>query len=44
MAFNFETKKLVTCCPMCYSHLKENAPDGLEVYELSELIIKSLNI
>ena len=36
------TSKLVTCCPMCYSQLKENAPPGLEVYELSELIIKAL--
>ena len=38
------TKKMVTCCPMCYSHLKENAPKGVEVYELSELLVKSLGI
>lgn len=31
------TKKLVTACPLCYKHLKENAK-GIEVYELSELL------
>lgn len=36
------TTKLVTCCPMCYAHLKENAPENLEVFELSELVLKSL--
>lgn len=30
-------KALVTCCPMCYSHLKENAK-GMEVKEISELL------
>lgn len=34
-----KTKKLVTACPMCYIHLKQNAPKGLEVYELSQLIL-----
>lgn len=38
------TKKAVTCCPMCYVQLKENAPAGIEVYELSELLVRSLNI
>ncbi|MEM4259705.1 MAG: (Fe-S)-binding protein [Candidatus Woesearchaeota archaeon] len=31
-------KKIVTCCPKCYIHLKENS-EG-KVYELSELIVK----
>ena len=43
-ALDLDTKKLVTCCPMCYTHLKENAPKGLEVYELSEFVIKSLKL
>lgn len=30
------TKTLITCCPLCYLHLKENAED-IEVKELSEL-------
>lgn len=34
-----KTKKLVTACPMCYYHLKQNAPEGLEVLELSQVII-----
>lgn len=33
-----KTKKLVTTCPMCYVHFKENAP-GLEVLELSEVLL-----
>ncbi len=33
-----KTKKLVTSCPHCYLHLKENSKD-IEVYELSELIV-----
>ncbi|MDP2908400.1 MAG: (Fe-S)-binding protein [Nanoarchaeota archaeon] len=33
------TKKLITCCPMCYYHLKENAPEGVEVLELSQVLI-----
>jgi len=31
-----DAKILVTCCPLCYLHLKENSKD-LEVKELSEL-------
>jgi len=30
------TKKLVTTCPLCYLHLKENAK-GIDVVELSQL-------
>jgi len=33
------TKKLVTCCPMCYHHLKENSPEDVEVIELSQVLI-----
>lgn len=33
-----KTKKLVTSCPNCYLHLKENAKD-VEVLELSELMV-----
>ena len=33
------TRKLVTACPSCYLHLKENARD-VEVYELSELMVR----
>ncbi len=33
------TKKLVTPCPLCYSHFKENAPKGMEVLEFSEVLI-----
>jgi len=32
-------KKLITCCPMCYYHLKENAPKGVEVLELSQVFV-----
>jgi Fe-S oxidoreductase len=32
-----KTKKLVTVCPLCYKHLKENAK-GTDVFELSELL------
>lgn len=37
-----KTKKLVTACPMCYYHLKQNATQnatGIEVLELSEVLI-----
>ncbi len=34
-----KTPKLVTACPSCYLHLKENAPAGVEVVELSELML-----
>lgn len=33
-----KTKKIITTCPMCYAHLKENA-QGIEVLELSEVLI-----
>jgi Fe-S oxidoreductase len=32
------TKKLVTACPMCYKHLKENSK-SVEVLELSEVLV-----
>jgi Fe-S oxidoreductase len=34
-----QTKKIVTTCPHCYNHFKENIPKDkkLEIYELSEL-------
>lgn len=35
-----KTRKLVTACPMCYMHLKENAKDnGIMVMDLSEVLI-----
>ena len=33
------TKKLITCCPMCYHHLKENAPKDVEVLEFSQVLL-----
>jgi heterodisulfide reductase subunit D len=33
-----KTKKMITPCPMCYSHLKENAKD-IEVLEFSEVLV-----
>lgn len=33
------TKKLITPCPLCYKHFKENAPKDLEVLEFSEVLI-----
>lgn len=36
---NVKTGKLVTPCPMCYAHFRENAPDGLEILEFSEVLI-----
>ena len=33
-----KTKKIVTTCPSCYIHLKENTKD-VEVFELSEVLI-----
>jgi len=33
-----KTKKLITTCPMCYAHFKENAKD-IEILELSEVLI-----
>ena len=37
------TKRIVTTCPLCYAHLKENTEDtGIEILELSELITKNM--
>ncbi|MCK5699171.1 MAG: (Fe-S)-binding protein [Candidatus Aenigmarchaeota archaeon] len=37
------TKRIVTCCPLCYAHLKENAKNTkIEIIELSELITKNM--
>jgi Fe-S oxidoreductase len=33
-----KTKKLITPCPMCYAHLKENSKN-IEVVELSQVIV-----
>jgi len=33
-----KTKKLITCCPLCYLHLKENAKE-VQVLELSQVLI-----
>lgn len=33
-----KTKKIVTPCPMCYAHLKENAK-GIKVLEFSEVLV-----
>lgn len=33
-----KTRKLITSCPLCYMHLKENA-EGINVLELSEVLI-----
>lgn len=33
------TDKVVTTCPMCYKHLKENASEEISVYELSEVLV-----
>ncbi len=33
-----KTKKLITTCPLCYSHFKENSRD-IEVLELSQVLI-----
>ncbi|MFP4112610.1 MAG: (Fe-S)-binding protein [Candidatus Woesearchaeota archaeon] len=37
-----KTKKVVTSCPLCYMQLKENAPSGIKVYELSEVILNKI--
>jgi Fe-S oxidoreductase len=34
-------KKLVTTCPMCYKHMKENA-HGIEVLEFSQVILDAM--
>jgi len=33
-----KTKKLITTCPMCYVHLKENS-EGIDVVELSQVVV-----
>ena len=33
-----KTKKLITTCPNCYIHLKENSED-IEILELNEVLI-----
>jgi Fe-S oxidoreductase len=35
---NVKTKKLITTCPMCYAHFKENSKD-IQVLELSEVLV-----
>jgi len=37
-----KTKTLVTACPLCYAHFKENAPSGLEIKELSQFVKEAL--
>ncbi|MFH1432737.1 MAG: (Fe-S)-binding protein [archaeon] len=40
-----KTKRLVTTCPLCYAHLKENTEGKyakIEILELSELITKNM--
>ncbi len=39
---SLKTKKVVTCCPLCFLHLKKNAPENTEVIELSQLLIKNI--
>lgn len=38
---NVKTKKLVTPCPMCCAHFRENSK-GVEIVELGELLIKDI--
>ena len=37
-----KTTKLITTCPLCYLQLKENAPEGIEVLEFSDVLMKAL--
>ncbi|MBM3199692.1 (Fe-S)-binding protein [Candidatus Woesearchaeota archaeon] len=39
---DLQTKKVITCCPMCYYQLKENAPEGVEVLELSHVLLENV--
>lgn len=42
-ALDTKAEALVTACPMCYLHLKENNSNPkFKVYELSQLILKSI--
>jgi len=34
-----KTKKLITASPHCYYHLRKNAPTGIQVLELSEVLV-----
>jgi len=34
-----KTKKLITTSPHCYYHLRKNAPTGVQVLELSEVLV-----
>lgn len=36
---DFKTKRIITTCPLCYKHLKENN-DEKEIIELSEIIMR----
>jgi Fe-S oxidoreductase len=38
-----KTDKIITTCPLCYLHLKENAPPGMEVLEFSDVLLKALS-
>jgi len=31
-------KKMITCCALCYAHLKENSKGVIEVFELSQVL------
>lgn len=35
-------EKLVSTCPLCYMHFRENARNGMEVLEFSEVLAKEL--
>jgi Fe-S oxidoreductase len=37
-----KTKYMVTACPLCHMHFKENAPENVIVRELSEFVLEGL--
>ncbi|MFO7807483.1 MAG: (Fe-S)-binding protein [Candidatus Moraniibacteriota bacterium] len=39
-AMEAEAGELITACPMCYAHLREQAKEKIKVRELSQIIIK----
>jgi Fe-S oxidoreductase len=39
---SLKTKKVVTSCPLCYLHLKRNAPENTEVLEMSQLLVGNI--
>lgn len=41
MAKETKADSLITCCPMCYMHLKENSKDSIKVKEASQLLIEN---